>query len=749
VLLFKAFGLAHWVYTSANLEPEWKFRSLSSFKGVHLMFMRHLSQRAPVFALLTVLALGGFTRFARAANQAGSSTAAPLIVQSIDEAKLVQLVGNTHPLAIPKYDQGAVSDSLPMEHMFLQLRRSPQQEEALERFIGEIQDPHSGNYHKWLTADELGRNFAPAQQDIDTIVQWLSSHGLQVNVVYKNGLTIDVTGTAGQVREAFHTEIHKYNVNGQQHIANASDPQIPAALAPVVVGVVSLHDFMPKSLLIKPKSNFSFPCTGCPDGFANAVQYDEAPPDFATIYNVAPLYKASKPITGKGQTVVVLEVTDINPADVATFRAAFGLSSYSGTFKQIHPGPGCSDPGKNGAEGEAALDAEWGGAVAPNAAVELASCANTTTNFGAFIAAQNLLDSNTPPPIMSLSYIECEADNGPSGNAFVNTMWQQAAAEGVSVFVAAGDGAAAGCDDFDTASYATVGIAANGLASTPYNVATGGTDFLDTVEGTNSTYWSKSNSPTGKSAKSYVPEMPWDDSCASSVLFEFAGYTSGVSFCNSSLGSGFLDIVGGSGAPSFVYSKPYWQTGIAGIPNDGKRDLPDVSLFASNAFWFHAILFCMSDANEGGSPCDYSKPLDAFNNSAGGTSFTAPQFASIQALINQKAGAPQGNPNPIFYNLGRTEYGSPSDPNTANLEDCNASKGNGVGSSCIFHDVTVGNNDVPCYGANNCFDPSPSEYGVLSTSDTHLQVAYPAHTGWDFTSGLGSVNVTNLVNRWP
>jgi subtilase family serine protease len=698
----------------------------------------------------TAFVLAGVSGAAFAAS--GSLTAASRIVQPIDESKLVSLAGGTPRAATAKNDRGAVPDSFRLDHMFLQLTRTAQQEQALERQIQEMQDPHSASYHHWLTAEELGENFGPSRADIGRVVDWLSSHGLQVNTVHKNGLTIDVSGTAGELRDAFHTEIHNYSVNGTHHIANASVAKIPAALAPVIGGFASLNDFMPKPLL-KPHGNFSFPCTGCPGGFNNAEQYDEAPADFATIYNITPLYTAATPITGKGITVVVLEPTDVLGKDVATFRSAFGLSAYSGTFRQIHPGTGCADPGTNGGEGEAALDAEWAGAAAPDANVELASCADTATSFGAFMAAQNLLDTAAPPHVMSLSYGECEAENGAGtaneGNAFVTELWEQAAAEGVSVFVSAGDGAAAVCDDFDTATYAVDGIAVSGLASTPYNVATGGTDFMDSYDGTNSTYWSMTNSATGKSAKSYIPEMPWDDSCAGSILYSYEGYTNGVAFCNSSDGAGFLDIVGGSGGPSFVHSKPYWQAGTYGMPNDGKRDLPDVSLFASNGFWGHAIMFCMSDATEGGTPCDYKTPVDAFYNSAGGTSFTAPQYAGIQALIDQKAGGRQGNPAPNFYALAKAEYGSAGSPNTGNVAACNSSEGNQVGPTCIFHDVTQGSNDVPCYGTVDCFVPNPEGYGVLSKSDTGLEPAFSAHSGWDFTTGLGSVNVTNLVNAWP
>ena len=671
------------------------------------------------------------------------------ITAQVNESKLVQLNGSTHPMARLEFDQGSVADSLPMEHMFVLLRRSPEQESAVERLSAQQHDPQSANYRKWLSADQLGRLYGPSRDDINAVVSWLTSHGLRVNVVHKSGLVIDVSGNAAQVRDAFHTEIHNYNVHGERHIANSSDVQIPAALAPVVVGVTSLHNFFPKPLIRKPKANFTFPCNGCPDGFNGQVQYDEAPADFAKIYNVSPLYASG--VTGKGQTVVVAEISDILNADVATFRSSFGLSSFSGTFSQIHPGTGCTDPGRNGEEGEAALDAEWAGAIAPDADVKLASCANTATNFGALIAAQNLLDETTPPPIMSLSFGGCEAAQGPGpeGNGFINALWQQADMEGVSVFVSTGDGAAAGCDDFNTSAFAIAGIAVNGLASTPHNFAAGGTDFADTANGTNAKFWKASNSASGESAKSYIPEMTWDDSCASSVLFHLFGFSNGVDFCNSSIGENFLDIVGASGGPSFVYAKPAWQLPVPGMPADKKRDLPDVSLFASNGFYNHAILFCMSDAPEGGTPCKYSTPIDAFFNSAGGTSFTAPQFASIQALINQKAGGRQGNPAPNYYMLAASEYGTIAHPNTAKLTACSSNKGANVGNGCLFHDVTLGSIDVPCFGTNNCYLPDPNGFGVLSVGDKSLSVAYPTRTGYDFATGLGTPNVTNVVNAWP
>ena len=695
-------------------------------------------------AAAACLALAG-TAFA-----SGSSSSTPLISGPINENNTIS-IGSVPIQALNSKDLGPVSDSLPLNHVFLQLSRSPAQEQALQNVINGISDPHSSTYRQFLTSDEVAK-FGPAAADIGTVVTWLTKQGLTVNKVSQSGMTIDLSGTAGQIGTTFHTSIHNIVYNGQQHISNMTAPRIPAALSSVVAGFVSLNDIRPQPQLIRPKKGFSFPCTGCPGGFNGAEQFDIGPGDFSVIYNVGPLYKEK--ITGKGQTVAVLEDSDILDADVATFRTAFGLNKFSGTFTQVHPGTGCADPGPQGSEDEASLDAEWAGAIAPDADVMLASCADTATNFGGFIAAQNLLDEKDPPKIMSLSFGSCEADigPGPTGNGFILALWEQAAAEGVSVFVSAGDGSAAGCDNFDVATFATQGIAASGFASTPFNVATGGTDFLDTALNQNSTYFSlKNKAATETSALSYVPEMAWSDSCGNTVLINFINgkpvtgpSEDPVTFCNSATGQSFLNISGGSGAPSIIYAKPFYQQGIPGNPNDGARDLPDVSLFASNGFFSHAILFCFSDASEGGTPCNYKVPADAFANSAGGTSFTAPQYASIQALINQKAGGAQGNPNPVFYDLARTQLDK-----AAMVKGCNSTLGNQISNKCIFHDVTAGSNAVPCFGNTDCFGSNANDFGILSTSDKKEKPAYTAEQGWDFTTGLGSVNVTNLVQAWP
>jgi subtilase family serine protease len=701
------------------------------------------------FRTATRLAAVGFCAIAGSISSAAATPR--LVTQGIDEARTVTLAGNTRPEAKLRNDRGRVADGFVVEHMQLLLNRPAETQAALARLIDDLHNPASSNFHKWLSAEEFGAAYGPAAEDVGVVTDWLASHGFQVNGVQTGRMVIDFSGTAGQIRETFHTEIHNLDVNGVHHIANMSDPRIPAALAGVVRGVVSLNDFRPH-VNFKPRPAYTFSSGG-------STYQAVVPADLATIYNLNPLFSAG--ISGQGQTIVVIEDTNVySTTDWTTFRSTFGLSSYtSGSFTTVHPtgSSSCTSPGVvSGAESEAELDAEWASAAAPSATIELASCKDTSTTFGGLIALQNLLNSSSPPAIVSISYGECEAENGATANAAYNTTYEQAVTEGTSVFVSAGDEGAASCDADEAK--ATHGIGVSGFASTPYNVAVGGTDFGDTYAGTNSTYWNSSNTSTYGSAKSYIPEIPWNDSCASVLISTTEGYstTYGSSgFCNSSTGKAdFLSTASGSGGPSGCatgspstsgvvsgtckgYAKPSWQT-LVGNPADGVRDMPDVSLFAANGVWGHYYVFCDSDTGDGGAKCTGAP---SGWSGAGGTSFASPILAAVQALVNQKQGAKQGNPNTVYYKLAATEYGS------GGSSTCNSTNGNSVGSSCIFYDVTLGDMDVNCTGTHNCYLPS-GKNGVLSTSSSSYLKAYGTGTGWDFASGIGSINAANLVNNW-
>ena len=351
----------------------------------------------------------------------------PRITENVQETKRVPLLGNTHPEARRENDRGTVADGLPLEHMLLQLKRSPEQEQALQQFLDELHTPGSPNFHHWITAQEFGTRFGVAKQDLDALTGWLESHGFQLNVVYPSGMLIDFSGTAAQVRQAFQTEIHHLEVSGERHIGNMSDPSIPAAIAPVVSGIVSLHDFRPHVMhqMHKASPLFTFPDS------SGGTNYALVPADLATIYNLNPLFKSG--LSGQGQTIVLIEDTDVfSASDWSNFRAAFGLSTYTGSsFAQVHPPAPPSNPNNNcGAPGviapndaEAILDAEWASAAAPSAAIEMAACADTRTTFGGLIAVQNLINASAPPPaIMSISYGQCETVNGAAANASFNSV---------------------------------------------------------------------------------------------------------------------------------------------------------------------------------------------------------------------------------------------------------------------------------------------------------------------------------------
>jgi subtilase family serine protease len=422
----------------------------------------------------------------------------------------------------------------------------------------------------------------------------------------------------------------------------------------------------------------------------------------------------------------------------------------------VHPG-GCPDPGANGNDFEAIVDTEWASAAAPSANLQLVSCADTTTVFGALIAMQNLVNQRHVPPIISISYGNCEAQNGAAANAAYKVAYLQAVLEGASVFVAAGDNGAAFCD-FSAPPIS--GVAVNALASTVYDVAVGGTDFGDTYAGTNANYWSPNNSANYGSALSYVPEIPWNDTCASTLISSYMGYqtpygangfcavappyyllpfagSGGPSNCATGASAGGINGATPSNGTCQGWAKPSWQN-VLGNPHDGVRDLPDVSLFAADGVWNHAYVVCDSDTANFGAPCVGAPSNWTFG---GGTSFGTPIMAGMQALVNQVWGGRQGNPAPNYYALARLEYGRRGN------QACKSSAPGGPAWYCTFYDITVGDNDVDCTGPYNCYDPAADQgvLGVLSLSDNSYQPAFTPNVGWDFTTGIGTVNATNLV----
>jgi hypothetical protein len=687
------------------------------------------------------------------ATIAQSTNAKPRITQAIDDSSRIILKGNTHPLASAAFDQGVVQSSLPMKRMLLVLRRDPVQEAALEQLLDQQQDNSSANYHHWLTPQQFGAQFGPAPQDIQSITSWLQSHGFQITGVSPGATTIEFSGTAGQVQETFHTEIHKYLVNGAERYANASDPELPVALSGAVAGVRSLYNFPATPMNSAagvfrrdPQSGKIVPATPLPihqytpgNGFlcgalGTASCESLGPFDLATIYNLAPLLSESTPIDGTGQTIAIVGETDINPNDWTGFWNMFGVATPKGSLNIIHNG---TDPGVQGDEAEADIDTQWSSAVARGATIDFVVSQTTETTLGVDLSAEYIVDNNLAP-VMSESYGVCELFIGTTGNQFYNALWQQASAQGITVFISSGDQGSAACDR--GAFEAQFGLAVSGFASTPYNVAVGGTDFND--ETSSSTYWNPTNATNGSNAKSYIPEVTWNDSCTNPELFNFLGATTAEQSCNNPdiQEDDFPGVAGGSGGASNCtastsntpasctggYAKPSWQN-APGVPNDNKRDVPDVSLFASNGFNGTFYIVCESDK---AGPCSLN------GNSFlgfGGTSVSSPVFAGIMALINQKTGERQGNANYVFYKIAATAS------NTCNSNSVPTTGAN----NCIFYDTPSGSTiAMPCVtNSPNCTTSAAGDVnGVLS--------GFATTSGFDLATGLGSVNVENLVNQW-
>jgi hypothetical protein len=649
----------------------------------------------------------------KAFSQADSQLPQPRITRPIDDSVVVRIAGSRPAVLDRATDLGRMDGNTKLAAMFLVLKSSPEQVHALQTMLDQQQDKATPNYHHWLKPEEFGAAFGVVEADLQQLTDWLTSQGFAIRDVAPGGRSIMFSGTAWQVEKAFHTEMHNFLVDGERHFSNSIDIFIPEAVSQVVAGVVPLSDFKPKArhipkLLVEIHTDREHPYPAYTDGSGN---HYITPGDFAIIYNTQPLLAGQAgnvgKIDGTGQIIGIVGWSDVNLNDNATFRQIF-VPSYNANNTNVIPfsTSNCTDPGLNSDwEAEADLDIEWAGAVAPRATIAYVPCDQLPAS------AQYLVQSNIAS-VINMSAEGCEAGlaqayNTSTYNQFFVGLWEQAAAQGISVFVAAGDNGSAACDTFgNNVALPYQGYAVNGIASTPYNVAVGGT-MLD--EGGNSSYWTTTNYSTAissfpfTSALSYIPETAWNDS---SVI------------------SGVVDIWAGSGGVSACYAKPPWQTG-AGVPSSDPpvslpliagcptvtaqhRYLPDVSLSASGAH--DGYVFCDAD---GGWACNDSLPFGLTTYAAGGTSVASPAFAGIQALVDQQYDR-QGQPDYVYYALANSQ------------------------ASSVFNDVTTGNNGVPCLVGST--DPDCPSTGWLQN--------FAAGPGYDLATGLGSVNALNLFQQW-
>jgi hypothetical protein len=656
-----------------------------------------------------------------AVDAPASPAAAPRVQGPVDDAARVALYGNMHPSIQAGADQGAVEDSLPAGRMLLLLARSPEQESALREFLQAAHTPGNPSFHKWLTPAEFGRLYGPADSDVAAVTAWLESHGLAVNQVHAGRLAIEFSGTTGQLREAFQTEVHRYLVNGETRLSSATDPSVPAALGPVIAGLAPINGFHPQPHLkvlgqasFNPKTRQATPQWTYPAG-NGGVLFVMAPGDFATQYDINPVYKAG--ITGAGQSIAVLSASNVDLSMVQAYQTLFGLSA---NLPQVVVDG--EDPGQNGAAAEAYLDLEIAGSVAPGATLMLYTSAGTALADGLALAAYRAVEDNQAG-IISSSYGECEMELGQGGNAFWSALWQQAAAQGQTVFVSVGDGGSAGCDSFDTQQVAYSGLQVNGIASTPYNVAVGGTDFYysqyagstSAINTQVSGYWSAPTTAPAVSLKQPVPEQAWND---------YFGYNLADGGNPANLPSQMI-VAGGGGASSAAlypsgsaaqgYPKPAWQTGT-GVPADKARDLPDLSLFAANGTNYSLYPICALPGD-----CSNLTSSGAVAvTGIGGTSASTQAMAGIQALINQSTASRQGQADFIYYPLAAKQ-------------------------TTVFRDVAVGGNQVLCYlGTANCAAGSAAG----NSSGYYVESGYAAGAGFDLATGLGSVDVANLIKYW-
>jgi len=610
--------------------------------------------------LLVCLALGA------AAPGLAAPAVGPVerILSPIDTRVRTELAGHLHPALRQATDRGAAAAALPLNRLILVLQGSAAQEAALEQFLHDVQDPQHPDYQHWLTPQTFAQRYGVHPADLARVQTWLRAQGFTIDALPAGGRSIQFSGTVAQLDRAFGTHMHHYDWHGERHLATASNPTIPTALAGVVRGFASLHDFRHQPQVVRL-------ATGVPGatGTASAPQLNATngnhylgPGDYAVIYDLSASYAAG--LNGAGHSIAVLGRTDIVAGDLSTYRNTFGLGANAPLITYNGKNPGIV----SGDELESDLDLEWSGGVAPGATIQFITSPNTGNTDGIDLSAQYAV-SNNVADIISVSYGSCESPTEVAGGAvpFYHQLWQQAAAQGISVLVSSGDAGAADCDPAN-ASTAVAGLGVNRLCSSPYSTCVGGTQFTADVA-TPATYWAANNAPSLATALSYIGEGVWNES-------------------GSNGGSGLYSSGGGA---SLYFAKPSWQYAV-GVPSDGLRDVPDLALTAAqhDGYWVYT-----SDVS--------TKTTTSV--SVGGTSASTPAMAGIVALIAQKQGKRLGNINAVLYGL-------------SNLQ--------ASGGASVFHRITSGNNSVPGqpgFSASSQ-DPSYNQATGLGSVDAGLLIAH-------------------------
>jgi subtilase family serine protease len=640
---------------------------------------------------------GGLAACALATATLAAQTPAPRIRAEISSSAVATLPGSLHPLAQARFDTGRMPANTPLKGMSLVFSRSAAQQADLDALLAAQQNPSSPLYHQWLSPDQFAARFGMAQADIDKVQNWLQQQGFSIDAVARSRNMIRFSGTTGQVEQAFQTQMHFYSVDGAQHFAPSTALTIPSALSSVVTAVRNLDDFRPRPMIRTSRAGQANPA------FTSSVSGSVffAPGDIKVAYGINSLISAGN--NGAGQSIVVAGQSSISKSDIEAFQTAAGLTVTDPNMVLV---PGSGQPQAfAGDQGESDLDVEWSGGIAPGAQIFFVYT-GSATNFGVFDSIEYAIDEKIGN-IISVSYGACEPQMTMSTSTALDAVLQQAATQGQTIVAASGDAGSSACYISSTSTTPPVAtqeeLAVSYPASSQWVTGIGGTEITSANDASGNAYWpAKGTSDQLTSLIQYIPEVAWNDDTVA-------------------VGNGSTSLSATGGGVSTLYAaKPSWQTGVPGIPADNKRDVPDVSLYASPDL--PGFLFCTSDTS------DWASGQQASCNSgfrdtatkdltiAGGTSFSTPIFAGMVAVLNQTKGytSGQGLLNPTLYQLA-------SNPTTY---------------AAAFNDIATGDNKCPVsLGSAFCSTASSGSYATGA--------------GYDLVTGLGSMNLGALATAWP